>query len=92
MQVSQIDDLDVLNAKKEQIEKEKEDLMASIPSGHTTKQDLLQAVKEKEEQSETKSLSKSEKRQVLKEIDSLKKAIPLVVKLEECERELLRIA
>ena len=67
------------------LEKEKDDLSKNLPRGFNTERELEQAIKEKKRRYETSSMSNVEEKALLKEIDSLKKALPDLKKLSEVD-------
>jgi hypothetical protein len=62
-----------------------------IPRNYHNEDDLVQAIKHKKKQYETKSMSSNDEKTLLKEIDKLERALPDMKKLSGIEPELAKI-
>lgn len=62
-----------------------------MPRNYHTLADLEQAIKEKQNKYETSSLSNKDEKALLKDIDTLKRALPEMRKLQDIEPEMVKI-
>ena len=77
--------LGAIKEKMQELEKVKDDLSKNLPRGFNTEREVEYAIKEKKRKYETSSMSNIEEKTLLKEIDSLKKALPDLKKLSEID-------
>ena len=86
--------LDQLNAFKDrqrELDAKKQTFMTNIPRNYHNIKDLKQAIKQKQTSYETATMNNNEEKQLLKDIDQLKKAVPDMEKLSTIEPELSEI-
>jgi uncharacterized coiled-coil DUF342 family protein len=83
--------LNVLKERMNELDKEKQGILRSVPRNYQTESDLAHAIKDKQVKYETTSLSTNEEKLLLKDIDKLKKALPDMKKLTSIDPELIKI-
>lgn len=87
-----LDKLNGLKDRQRELEAEKAALLKNIPRNYHTQEDIQQAIQEKQQRYETSSMAtNAEERRLLKEIDSLRRALPDMKKLALIEPELAQI-
>lgn len=86
-----IDRLNILKDRMNELDKEKQAILRSVPRNYQNEKDLAQAIKEKQTRYETTSLNSNEEKLLLKDIDKLKKALPEMKKLTSIDPELVKI-
>jgi len=83
--------LNKLKAQLDVLEEEKAEYQQGIPRNYHTEADLKDAIKQKKKTYENSNMSSTEEKRLLKEIDSLKKAMPDMLKLKEVMPKIQKI-
>ena len=88
---TQIDRVKELNNRQRELDGEKSAILRSCPRNYQNEKDLQAAIKEKQTKYETSSMSNKDEKNLLKDIDTLKRALPEIMKLSVIEPELQKI-
>lgn len=86
-----LDKFKELGDKQKDLDNEKQAILKSVPRNYQNEADLVQAIKEKQTKYETTSLSQNDEKNLLKDIDKLKRALPDMRKLSAIDPELVKI-
>jgi len=85
---SLLDEMNKLKERQRELDVKKQDYMKNIPRNYHNIKDLNSAIKAKQTSYETSSMNNNQEKQLLKDIDLLKKAVPDMEKLSKIEPEL----
>jgi uncharacterized coiled-coil DUF342 family protein len=88
---AKLDRLNVLKDRQRELDNSKQNILKSCPRNYQNEKDLQSAIKEKQRKYETSSMSNKDEKALLKDIDTLKKALPEIMKLSVIEPELQKI-
>lgn len=86
-----LDEMNKLKTRQRELDTKKQDFMKNIPRNYHNIKDLNSAIKAKQTNYETGTMNNNEEKQLLKDIDQLKKAVPDMEKLSKIEPELNNI-
>lgn len=77
-----------LNARIRELDGEVKNVLRNCPRNYTNEKELQHAIKDKQKKYETTSMSSNDEKALLKDIDTLKKALPEIMKLSVIDPEL----
>ena len=86
-----MDRLNEIKTRQQELDQMKQNILKTVPRNYHTLADLEQAIKEKQQKYETSSMSNKDENALLKDIDTLKRALPEMKKMSAIEPELLQL-
>jgi len=86
-----LDNMNKLKDRQRELDAKKQEFMKNIPRNYHNIKDLNNAIKEKQRNYETGTMNNNQEKQLLKDIDTLKKVVPDMEKLSKIEPELSEI-